>query len=255
MKISSLLKKSKLFIVLFLLLLASIGCATTDEKKTLGPQELLQKGVREIKNKDIVDAKSTFKLLLEDYPDSKERVPGLMHLADLHYNDDEYEESKFHYTRFIELYPAHKNVDRAHYYKSMSNFKTMGTASRDQTHTRMALAGFDTLVRNFPDSVYHNRAVKKKKFCIETLAKNVFEIGKYYYRTGSYHSAIIRLQSLRADYPDQPFEGEAIFILAESYYNEENFDEAKDSYIELLKKHPKSEFAKKAKNRLKTLRR
>jgi outer membrane protein assembly factor BamD len=250
----NLMKKTKTFFVLFVLLLAGIGCATTDEKKVLGPQELLQKGVREIKNQDIVDAKATFKQLLEDYPDSKERVPALMHLADLHYSDDEYEESKFHYTRFIELYPAHKNVDRAHYYKAMSDFKTMGTASRDQTHTRMALAGFDTLARNFPNSAYHSRAVEKKKYCTETLAKNIFEIGKYYYRTGSYHSAIIRLQSLRTDYPDQPFEGEAIFILAESYYNEENFDEAKGSYIELLKKHPKSPFAKKAKNRLKTLR-
>ncbi len=230
------------------------GCASQKEKVVLPPDELLKRGKEEVKLNDYLEAKQLFQQILEDYPDSKERVAALIFLADTHYRDEEFEESKFHYKRFIELYPANKRVDRAHYFKAMSDFKMMEISTRDQTHTKAALEGFEYFIQNFPDSQYYQKGVEKKKECLRILAENVFEIGKFYYRTGAYQSAILRLRRAMETYPDQQFIDEAIFLIAESYYNEENFKKAKDTYMELLDKYPRSLFAKEARDRLRHLR-
>jgi outer membrane protein assembly factor BamD len=241
--------------VSFILVLSLFSaCTTTQPKKPSGPRELLNDAIFMVKNKDIEEAKAAFKQVMEDYPDSEERIAALFYLADLQFKDEEYEEAKFHFQRFTELYPAHKNVDRAYYYKAMSDFKMIEISSRDQSHTHKAIEAFDRLIQGFPESQYRPPAIEKKNVCLQTLAKSVFEIGKFYFRTGGYQSAISRFKELAEQYPGHKFQDEAIFLTGESYFMEQNFEEAKEFYRSLLQQHPKSAFAKDARKRLKTLR-
>ncbi|HJO57284.1 MAG TPA: outer membrane protein assembly factor BamD, partial [Nitrospinaceae bacterium] len=106
-----------------------------------------------------------------------------------------------------------------------------------------------------PKSQFLESAKAKQIECEFKLAQNVFEIGKFYYRTGSYQSAIIRLKNLVAEHPKHKHLDEAMFLIAESYYHEQSFDEASVSYKELLKRYPRSRFSIQAKSRLRTLRR
>ena len=108
-------------LIFILLLFFTLNCSATKEKKSTSPAKLLREAKRFSKKKEPDKAKNSIQLVMEDFPDSKERITALMMLADLHYNEDEFEESKFHYQKFTELYPAHKHVDRAHFYKAMSN--------------------------------------------------------------------------------------------------------------------------------------
>ena len=87
------------------------------------------------------------------------------------------------------------------------------------------------------------------------LAENIFEIGKFYYNTGSYQSAISRLENLLIQNTNYKFSGEAAFLIAESYYNEQNFIEAVVFYKKFVNKYPRSQFIVQAKKRLKVLRR
>ena len=102
------------------MLVLLFGCSTTKKENTYSASELFQQGKRLAKEKETEEAKEKIQLLMEDYPDSKERTAATMLLADIHYSAEEYEEAKFHYQKFIELYPAHQFVDRAHFYKSRS---------------------------------------------------------------------------------------------------------------------------------------
>jgi outer membrane protein assembly factor BamD len=86
------------------------------------------------------------------------------------------------------------------------------------------------------------------------IAKNIFEVGKFYYRTGSYLSAITRLKVLINDHSKQNFFDEAAFLLAESYYHEQSFKDALLLYKTFIKEYPKSQFTIKAKKRLRSLR-
>lgn len=241
------------YILLIISTFLIAGCSSTSKKKNLPPGELIAQGKIQIKIKSYNKAKELFQQLLEDYPDSKERVQALFFLANTHYADQEYEEAKFHYQKFIELYPANRYVDRVYYFKAMSDFKMREIATRDQTNTLAALEGFEDTMKRFPKSPYFKKAVKRKEECRQILATSEFEVGKFYYRTGAYQSAISRLKNVRENYPNQGFADEAIFLIAESYLEEENYSEAKENFIELLRKYPKSEFSLDAKVRLKTL--
>jgi len=241
------------FLLLFSVCLFA-GCTTVKEKEILPPDQLIALGKQVVKKQSYGKAKDLFQQVLEDYPDSTERVPALMLLANALYLDRQYEEAQFHYNKFIELYPAKSYVDRAYFYKAMCDFRLMEIATRDQTNTHAALEGFDDFIKKFPKSSFYPEAVKKRNEALHILAQSVFEIGKFYYRTGAYQSAISRLKNVRETYPNQKFIDEAIFLIAESYYEEENYSKARETYKELLKKYPKSIFSTDARIRLQRLR-
>jgi outer membrane protein assembly factor BamD len=241
--------------IIFGLWIISACASTQDKEKKISALELLQKGIKDTKKGYLVEATSAFQQVLEDYPDSKERVKALLFLARAYYSNEEYEESKFHFQKFIELYPAHRQTDRAYFYNVMSDYKRIDLAQRDQTYTQEALEGFEQLIIRFPKSQYLNDARIKKQECEAILAKNIFEIGKFYFRTGSYQPAITRFKNLIGEYPNQKFQGEAVFLIAESYYHEQNFSEALNSYKQFLKKYPQSPFTLQARKRLNALRR
>ncbi|MBI5427941.1 MAG: outer membrane protein assembly factor BamD [Nitrospinae bacterium] len=239
--------------LLFPVLMAAAGCSTPPRNSP--PAEiLLQQGIKQAQARNYQEASASFKQLLEDYPDSQERVAALLRLADTLYLRKEYEEAKFNYQKFIELYPAHPQVDRAHFYRAMCDYRMTEIAVRDQTQARNAIEQFDKLIDAFPKSPYRQQAILKKKECVEKLARNMFEIGKFYYRNGSYQSAIKRMISLLEQYPGQAFNDEAMYLLAESYYNEQNREMAEKSYSQLIQQYPRSVFVKDARERLKSLR-
>ena len=235
-------------------LILFFGCATSKKEENYSAKQLLQLGKRLAKKEDPEKAKAKIQQLMEGYPDSKERVAATMLLADIHFKEEEYEEAKFHYQKFTELYPAHQFVDRAHFYKAMSNFKLTDLASRDLTPVNSALEGFQRFIEDFPKSSYAKPAQLKITQCLDILAQNIFEIGKFYYRTGSYQSAIQRFKRLKVTYPNHAYILEANFLLGESYFHEQNFSEATAYYKNVIRSSPRSEFAKEARLRLKTLR-
>ena len=242
------------FFILVLLLVLFSGCSTTKNKENYSASQLLRQSKKLSKNDESEKAKTKNQELMESYPDSKERIAATMLLADIHLKEEEYEEAIFHYQKFTELYPSHRFVDRAHLYKAMSNFKLTDLASRDLTPVNSALEGFKAFIETFPKSSYSKSAKLKVTQCLDILAQNIFEIGKFYYRTGSYQSAIKRLKDLKVAYPNNPHILEAEFLLGESYYREQNFSEASAYYKNVIKSSPKSKFAKEARLRLKALR-
>ena len=254
MSLLKLFSKSVIFFILVSALAFWGGCASTDQARVYSASELYQQSKRLNKNEETEEAKAKIQQLLEDYPDSKERTAASMLLADIYYGGEEYEEAKFHYQNFSELYPAHRFVDRAHFYKAMSNFKLTDLASRDLTPVHSALEGFERFTQDFPDSSYLKPAKEKIIQCLDILAQNIFEIGKFYYRTGSFQAAILRFKRLKAEYPEHSYILETEFLLGESYYHEQNFAAASDYYKTVIKTSPRSEFAKESRLRLKTMR-
>ena len=218
------------------------------------PEALLEEGIKAMKLDQTLRAQNLFKQLVEDFPDSKERKQGMLLIARSHYKYEEYEEAKFHFQKFIDLYPMHKNVDRAYFFKAMSDYQRIDLALRDQTATREAREGLQQLIKRFPKSQYMEQAKQKLKECNFKLAKNIFEVGKFYYRTGAYLSAISRFKDLLKNHARQKFFDEAAFLLAESHYHEQSFKDAFLLYKKFTKEYPRSRLTLKAKKRLKTLR-
>ena len=94
----------------------------------------------------------------------------------------------------------------------------MDLVSRDQmVQQKMRVTHSNRLIDRFPKSQYLRQAKQKINKCDFNLAKNVLEVGKFYYRTGAYLSAISRFKNLLDDHLKQKFFDEAAFLLAESH--------------------------------------
>lgn len=245
--IRSLPNYTRVFLCLIPLL---AGCAGL-ESESSSPAALLKEGKSYLRAKNYEEARIVFNQILEEAPDSKERIMALRLLADSYFKEDLFEESKLNYRKFRELYPTHKYAAHALYFQAMSDFKQIDIASRDQTHTHNALEDFNLLIADFPKSPFTKKAVPKVKKCIRGIALNLLEIGKYYYRTQAFQAAIGRFKTLLENYPNQDFTDEIIFLLGESYFREQNFKSARKYYRLLLKRHPKSPFAQDVRERLK----
>ena len=241
-----------IYSLLCLLLLNGCGGSllNTSEKT---PQQLLKDGVAYIRAENYVDAKTSLNKVIEDYPDSPEKVTASLLNAEVHYKNDQFAESKFMFKNFLELYPAHRMADRAFFFMAMSDYKLMDLDTRDQTFAQNALEEFEKFIKTYPKSKYQPLAETKRKQSLESLARNQMEIGKFYFRTSSFHSAITRFQQLMSTYPDQPFMDEVLFLLGESFYNEQNFEKAKLNYQELIRKFPRSTFVQEARTRLREI--
>ena len=226
----------------------------TEEIIPDSPKALFEEGIRAMKLDQPLRAQTLFKQLVEDFPDSKERKQAMLLIARSHYSFEEYEEAKFHFQKFIDLYPMHKNADRAYFFRAMSDYQRIDLALRDQTATKEAREGLQQLIKRFPKSRYVGQAKQKINECDFKLAKNIFEVGKFYYRTGAYLSAISRFKDLLKNHPKQNFFDEAAFLLAESHYHEQSFKGAFLLYEKFENEYPRSRFTLKAKKRLKTLR-
>jgi outer membrane protein assembly factor BamD len=241
-----------LYSLLCLLLLNGCAGSLTDiSEKT--PEELLKDGIAHTRVENYTDAKTSLNKIIEDYPDSPEKVTASLLIAEVHYKNDQFAESKFMFKSFVELYPVHRLADRAYFFMAMSDYKLMDLETRDQTSAQNALEEFEKFLKEFPKSKYRPLAEVKRKQCLESLARNQMEIGKFYFRTSSFHSAITRFQQLMSTYPDQPFMDEVLFLLGESFYNEQNFEKAKQNYQELIRKFPRSAFVQEARTRLREI--
>ena len=238
--------------LLCLLLLSGCGGSLLNlSEKT--PRELITDAKAYIRAENFIDAKTSLNKVLQDFPDSPEKVIASLLLAEVHYKNGQYEESKFMFKSFLELHPAHRLADRASFFVAMSDYRLMDLASRDQSFAQNALEEFEKFLKTFPKSKYRHLAKKKRMDCLESLARNQMEIGKFYFRTSAFHSAITRFQELMAAYPDQPFLDEILFLLGESFYNEQNFEKAKLNYQELIRRFPRSEFVTEARTRLREI--
>jgi len=226
----------------------------TEEIIPDSPKALLEEGIKAMKLDQTLRAQTLIKQLVEDFPDSKERKQAMLLIARSHYSFEEYEEAKFHFQKFIDLYPMHKNADRAYFFKAMSDYQRIDLALRDQTATKEAREGLQQLIKRFPKSKYVEQAKQKLGECDFKLAENTFEVGKFYYRTGAYLSAISRFKDLLKNHAKQNFFDEAAFLLAESHYHEQSFKNAFLLYKKFTKEYPRSRLTLKAKKRLKTLR-
>jgi outer membrane protein assembly factor BamD len=239
------------YLLCLLLLNGCSGSLRNASDKT--PTELLEDAKSYIRVENYSDAKVTLNMIIEDYPDSQEKALASLLMAEVHYKNKQYEESKFMFKSFLDIYPAHRLADRAFFFMAMSDFNLMDIETRDQTSAQNALEEFEKFLKDYPKSKYRPQAEVKRKQCLESLARNQMAIGKFYFRTSSFQSAISRFQELMATYPDQPFIDEVLFLLGESFYNEQNFKKAKLNYQELIRKYPRSEFVKEARTRLREI--
>lgn len=231
----------------------SLGCARSPEGR-VSAGELFVLGREDLRERNYAKAREAFQKLLQEYPDSKLRAEALLNLADAYYKEEGYEESKFHYKKFVDFYPVHTKTPHALYYLGMSDYKRVRAYDQDPQFARDALESFQKLKRSFPNHKFVKEAEEKIRKLRRHLARHDLYIARFYYGQGLYVSAIPRLREYLAEYEDVNEERDyALFILGESLMAEESHEKAEKAYRRLVKEFPKSSYARRARRRLSDL--
>jgi len=236
---------------LFLVTLMASGCGYFHKEPTpTDPSALLSFGREKLAEKRFSKAKEQFERLLETTSDNELRLQALINLADTLYKNGEYEEARFQYRKFLELYPVHPLAPRAQFQLAMCSFAEIKTPDRDQAITLEAIRQFERFLQSYPDHPLASEAEQRHAFCINRLAEHDLEVADFYYKRGKYHSAINRLSALLDRYPDFTQNDKALYLLGQSYKQEESREKARAAFARLVNEHPDSGYASSAKRTL-----
>lgn len=193
-------------------------------------------------------------LPLEEHPKALDIQPEVkLAIADSYFLQKgslNYSEAQVRYSSFLTFYPNHEKADYAQYRLALCFFKQTNPPQRDQAYTRRALTEFDKLLYKYPNSIYAGDAVEKKKELRQLLGEHEYEVGRFYFLTENWNSAISRFLGLLSDYPEYPKKDLVYHYLSTAYGKIGSLVEAKlygSKIPEGFKKHKEKTKKKKEK--------
>ena len=129
-----------------------------------------------------------------------------------------YPEATANLERFINQYPADKNVAYAHYLIAITLYEQILDERKDINPLIKSKEKMQYFIQNFPDTEYALDLKFKLDLIINRLAAKEMYIAKYYIKTQKWIPAINRLKVIVNDYSNTVFIEEALHRLVEVYY-------------------------------------
>jgi outer membrane protein assembly factor BamD len=236
-----------------MVLVLTAGCASTGAPRR-SADEWFELGQRELARRRYTRAEQAFSKFLEQHPQDRRRPEALIGLADALYGDKRYEEAKFQYRRFLELFPANPEAAKAQFNSAMCSYQRMKTIDREQSTTQEAVQEFQRLIQFYPRSPYVDEATEKLAASRARLAAYELYVGRFYYGQGAYAAAIGRFEGLLKAYPEVGFADEVLFLLGNAFERSDDPQRATTVFDALVTSYPQSRYANQARARLASLR-
>ena len=138
-----------------------------------------------------------------------------------------YPEAIVNLERFINQYPADKNVAYAHYLIAITLYEQILDEKKDIKPLLKSKEKIEFFLQNYPNTDYSLDLKFKLDLVLNQLAAKEMYIAKYYVETQKWIPAINRLKVIVSDFPETVFIEEALHRLVEVYYRIGLTDEAK----------------------------
>ena len=190
------------------------------------------------------DAAKQFEAVDREHPYSPEARKSIVMAAYAYYRAGKTPEAIASAERYVALHPGTKEAPMAHHIIAMAYFDDLKTANRDQTAARKALEKFKILRSRFPDSEYARDADNKIRICMDNLAAQEMEVGRYYLNQHNYVAAINRFKTVVSDYQTTAHVEEALARLVEAYMALGVVSEAQNAAAILGHNYPDSKWYK-----------
>ena len=138
-----------------------------------------------------------------------------------------YTEALENLERYLNKYPADKNVMYAHYLMAIIHYEQISDEKKDMKPLIDANNKIDFFLKTYPDSDYAIDLKFKKDLIRNQLAAKELYVAKYYISTQKWIPAINRLKIIVNEYQETIFIEEALHRLVEIHYYLGLEDEAK----------------------------
>ncbi len=227
-----------------------LGCRSYNVKPDIMPEERFRLARLMYKNKDYFDAKQQFKIITLNNPGASFVDEAQYFLGESHFHLKEYVLAADEFSRLTRLYPTSPWVDDAQFKIALCDFELSPKASLDQTYTIQAVQNFQRFIEDYPDSDLVPEAERRLNICRTKLSKKEYKAGELYRKLGDYEGAHVYFSSVLENYYDTKFAEPATYWKAQCLFELDRHREARLVFEELLRKHPRSEYADDARKRL-----
>jgi len=237
-----------LFFLLFLM-----ACGPKQINLVLDAEDQFALAKREFEKKHYDQAIIEFQKLIFNYPgavfiDSAQYLLGMTY-----FNQEDYPLAVVEFNKLLSSFPTSQLADDAAFMRAFCDFKMSVRSELDQRHTIQAIEELQSFLDDYPTSDRAKEAQGLLKECRSKLAKKAYENGRLYFKRKQYEAALIYLKDVINGYHDTEWVAPAQFQIAEVYFKQEKFDQAKTEYQKFLENFPQDKLAKKAKERLEQL--
>lgn len=213
------LKKNVLLVWLGCLLILA-GCASGQddlEQVERPAEELYNEALDTVVNGDPHKAAPLFDEVERQHPYSMWATRSQLMAAWALYQSNDYGAAIAALNRFIELNPAHPDVDYAYYLRGQSYYEQIVDVERDASMTVEAKLAFEALLNRFPNSTYARDAQLKIDLTLSHLAGKEMAVGRFYLKAGHYDAALRRFAKVIDEYETSNQVPEALYRMVEGY--------------------------------------
>ena len=220
-------------IYLFLTIFLISSCSKKEELKLNIPPdkelsfEIYKEAVQSMKDGDYFYASKKFTEAEAILPKIEFSAKASLMSSYCLYLINFYSEANTSLERFINQYPADKNIAYAHYLIAITLYEQILDEKKDINPLLESKKKIKFFLENFPDTEYSIDLRFKLDLVNNQLAAKEMYVAKYYMNTQKWIPAINRLKVIVNDYPKTIFIEEALHRLVEVYYRVGLTQEAK----------------------------
>ncbi len=208
----------KMVLLLALTALLALSCSTkTTTKKVDNPGVIYVEGVELMKKKKWDQAIAKFSQIRENYPFDPMADIAAVKLGDVYFERQEYLMASGVYTDFLNTHPDDENAPYVLWRLGESFEKLSLTVDRDQTYTLKGIERLTYLQNRYPTNQYALDATAPLQRLTEKLSDRELYVGEYYYKTGNFNAATVRLEYFLNKYPGAKGTDRALFTLSAAY--------------------------------------
>ena len=226
------------------------ACATTDKVISASPETMVKQADDMVAKGHYDDAIAQWKKVKESYRSPELTAMAELKIADAYYAKESWIEAAAAYEDFRKLHPQSDKAPYALYRMALSHYNQIEKIDTDQTPVKNAYAALESFLKFYPQSEYAKDANLKLAMCKLKMAQYELYVGRFYYRTDKFVSAVGRLEGILKKYPDFPVIDETLFYLGASYLQMGDLVKGRDTLNRLLKEFPAGKYSEKARKLL-----
>ncbi|MBM3280605.1 MAG: tetratricopeptide repeat protein [Candidatus Handelsmanbacteria bacterium] len=211
------------------------------------------------------EAAQYYEQLINDTPDPQKKAAFQLLLTELYYDRSDFEQARKFANQLFEM--QFEDTNEAGYYRKERAYSIVGNSFLQEQRFAEAAEAFAAGVRQFPSSGEsanlafsrafaefsageYDAAVKSFRAYQDSYPSDrnqsnrlhaQYYLGHAYQVMTQYKPAAEAFDKLAGQYPDSNYEEEALFLVGENNYNDQNFAGAAAAYQKLLEKYPQGQ--------------
>jgi len=244
------LKSSIQFVLVAVLAVSLSACAGFGlfgekkivEEEIIPAEELYDKAIAQVEDQRFLSAQKTFDKLERQHPYSEYSERSRLMTVYINARTGQYDKTILSADRFLALYPSSEDAPYAMYMKGAAQYNQMKDITRDQQTAEDAIATFQSIINNYPNSRYAKDAKERILIAKDQLAGKEMSVGRYYLGNNNYTAAINRFRNVVENHQTSTHVEEALLRLTEAYLALGLVNEAKTSAAVLGHNYPSSQW-------------